>query len=185
MAFVEAHALADVLTQTSDPLDRARRYHRSVHRLLRPHFDFCVAADKGFLARAKMARGDAVSLLDRFLSKMYVSVLAPALEEKPVVSKEWLKAQQMREVSPPWVALLFLLYTLLLWALRTLRGVEYKPPAVAPSRDDMLRAVSAMRPNGSSQTTSAGAQVSNPGSPGATEPAPASDPVPTLPSSVH
>jgi 2-polyprenyl-6-methoxyphenol hydroxylase-like FAD-dependent oxidoreductase len=145
MAFVEAHALADVLAETKDPLDRARRFHRSVHRLLRPHFDFCVAADKGFLARAKMAHGDAVSFLDRFLSKMYVSVLAPALEEKPLVSKEWLKAQQMREVSPPWVALLFLLYTFLLWALRTVRRVEYKPPAVAPSRDDMLRAVMASR----------------------------------------
>src|SRR5262249_49203571 len=126
----------------SEPLARARRFHQRVHRLLRPHFDFCVAADQGFSARAKMARGDAVSLFDRFVSLVYTSVLAPALEERPVISREWLKAQQMREVSSPWVALYLLLFTLVLWLIRVARRIEPKRPSIAPTRDAMLRALS-------------------------------------------
>lgn len=141
MAFVEAHALAEVLRETSNPLARARRYHRRVHRLLRPHFDFCVAADHGFSVRATMARGEAVSPFDRFVSQLLESVLTPALDEKPAVAREWIRAQQLREVSPPWVAILFLLYTLFLWAVRTLKRAERPVQAFAPSRTEMLRSL--------------------------------------------
>jgi 2-polyprenyl-6-methoxyphenol hydroxylase-like FAD-dependent oxidoreductase len=174
MAFVEAHALADVLAETGDPLARAKRYHGSVHRLLRPHFDFSVAADKGFSARAKMARGDAVSFFDRFVSKVYESVLAPALEEKPVVSREWLKAQQMREVTPPWVALLFVFYVLFLWAARTIRGTERVTTPVAPSREAMLSAVQAAPHPGPAPDPYPDSAIAT---------APSSVPPPSLPSS--
>jgi 2-polyprenyl-6-methoxyphenol hydroxylase-like FAD-dependent oxidoreductase len=187
MAFVEAHALADAISGTDEPLARAKRYHGTVHRLLRPHFDFSVAADKGFLARAKMARGDAVSFFDRFVSKVYESVLAPALEEKPVVSREWLKAQQMREVTPPWVAIFFVFYVLLLWALRAMRGVERLTRPVAPSREEMLHAVLAAQATGHrlQATGSESAPASDPALAPASDPAPApaSDPAPAISSS--
>jgi hypothetical protein len=174
MAFVEAHALADVIAETDEPLARAKRYHRSIHRLLRPHFDFSVAADQGFLSRAKMARGDAVSSFDRFVSKVYESVLAPALEEKPVVSREWLKAQQMREVTPPWVAIFFVFYVLVLWALRAIRGGERLTRPVAPTREEMLRAVLGAQAAGSEPAAASATSSAPP-------PAPSSSPPPHRP----
>jgi hypothetical protein len=142
MGFVEAHVLADVIAETADPVARSRRFHARVRRLLKPHFDFCVAADQGFLARAKMARGEPVSFFDRLFSKVFENILAPALEEKPVVAREWLKTQQLREVSPPWVAVLLIFYMLLLWVQRTLKGIHREKPSYAPSRVEMLHALS-------------------------------------------
>lgn len=184
MAFVQAHALAETLEKTADPLARARRYHRRVRELLRPHFDFCVAADRGFAVRARMARGEPVSLFDRLISKAYEKVLAPALEERPLVSREWLRAQQMREVSPPRVALMVLLYTLYLWALRVLRGTRRPPRTDAPSRADMLRAVATFAPHPAPASSSPHPSSPRPSLLPSTPLPPPLLPPPTLPSSI-
>ncbi|HEY2735213.1 MAG TPA: hypothetical protein VGI70_14550, partial [Polyangiales bacterium] len=137
-AFVQARALAETFAVERDPQARAVRYHRSAKRLLRPHFDFCVAADRAFIARAKEARGDKISLPDRLLSHIYEAAFLPALEESGWVAREWLRAQQMCELAPPWVALSVLLYALASWPLRRWRRVPALP-ASGPRRSEMLR----------------------------------------------
>jgi 2-polyprenyl-6-methoxyphenol hydroxylase-like FAD-dependent oxidoreductase len=140
-AFVQAHALADTLARTSDPAERAQRYHAQVWRQLRPHFVFCQAADAAFWARARGARGEAVSLRDRLANRMYESVFIPALEQSPMIAREWLKAQGMGEPSPPWVAVWMVLYMLVLWPLRLVLGAQRRLlPQVGPVRSEMLRA---------------------------------------------
>jgi 2-polyprenyl-6-methoxyphenol hydroxylase-like FAD-dependent oxidoreductase len=139
-AFVQAHALADTLRETSDPAARARSYHRTVWRQMRPHFDFCRTADHAFWARARNARGEAVSLRDRLGNRFYDAAFLPALEQSPLVAREWLKAQQMGEPSPPWVAVVVLLYMLLLWPLRVLMRAQKRLPRVGPLRSEMLQA---------------------------------------------
>jgi 2-polyprenyl-6-methoxyphenol hydroxylase-like FAD-dependent oxidoreductase len=139
-AFVQAQALAEALAATADPRARAQRYHRSVWRLMRPHFDFCVAADRALQTRAKLARGESVSFADRLVSKVYESAFLPALEHSPWVAREWLKAQQMCELAPPWVAISLLLYVLCSWPLRRFSGTRALPARGGPPRSEMLRA---------------------------------------------
>ncbi|HEX4353650.1 MAG TPA: hypothetical protein VHZ95_12060 [Polyangiales bacterium] len=137
-AFVQAQLLAETFAKTRDERARAVQYHRGAKRLLRPHFDFCVAADRAFIARAKQARGDKVSFADRMLSHIYEAAFLPALEESGWVAREWLRAQQMCELAPPWVALSVLLYALARWPLRGFRRAPALP-ASGPERSEMLR----------------------------------------------
>jgi 2-polyprenyl-6-methoxyphenol hydroxylase-like FAD-dependent oxidoreductase len=139
-AFVQAHALAAALAASPDPRDRAQRYHRSVWRLMRPHFDFCVAADRALQTRAKLARGESVPFGDRVVSHVYEAAFLPALEQSGWVAREWLKAQQMCELAPPWVAIGLLLYVLCSWPLRRLSGARALPARGGPPRSEMLRA---------------------------------------------
>jgi 2-polyprenyl-6-methoxyphenol hydroxylase-like FAD-dependent oxidoreductase len=139
-AFVQAHALADALAAVSDPVERSLRYHRSVWTLLRPYFDFCVSADRVFLARAKHARGEPGSLRDRVMSHLFDAAFMPAIEESSWVAREWLKAQQMSELSSPWRALTMLMYMLWRWPVRALSGARRLLPRVGPLRAEMLRA---------------------------------------------
>jgi 2-polyprenyl-6-methoxyphenol hydroxylase-like FAD-dependent oxidoreductase len=139
-AFVQAHALAQTLAETLDPEERARHYHRSVWRLLRPHFDFCVAADRAFLARARLARGESIPFSDRLVSYVYEAAFLPALEESSWVARQWLKAQQMCELAPPWVGLGMLMYILCSWPLRRFTGPRALPARGGPPRSEMLRA---------------------------------------------
>src|SRR5207244_11291786 len=71
MAFVQAGVLADALATRGEPLSRARYFHSQVWKLLRPNFDFSVAADRAMLARAKSARAMPLPLLDPVLSHLY------------------------------------------------------------------------------------------------------------------
>jgi 2-polyprenyl-6-methoxyphenol hydroxylase-like FAD-dependent oxidoreductase len=137
-AFVQAHALGEALLRQREPGARATHYHRSVWRLLRPHFDFCVAADRGFLARARQVRGETLPWRERMVSQAYESAFLPALEESRWVAREWLRAQQMCEIASPWVALQLLVYLLFRWVLRGRSASPKLPAQVGPERGDML-----------------------------------------------
>ena len=139
-AFVQAHALAEVLVATADAHERSQRYHRAVWTLLRPYFGFCVSADRVFLSRAKQARGEHIAWLDRVLSKIFEAAFLPAIEESGWVAREWLKAQQMAELSSPFRALQMLAYMALRWPIRALSGARRLVPPVGPARTQMLEA---------------------------------------------
>jgi hypothetical protein len=114
-----------------------------VRTLLKPHFDFSRAADRAFLARARMARGDAVTFAERLMSYLYEEAFAPIIEVDQRLAREWVKASQMREVSPPWVGLWLMLRLFVLFFVQKLTGRLRKLPSFGPSRDDMLRSLPA------------------------------------------
>jgi 2-polyprenyl-6-methoxyphenol hydroxylase-like FAD-dependent oxidoreductase len=139
-AFVQAHALADALASSRDPREQSRRYHGDVHTLMRTHFQFCVAADAGFLARAKHVRGERMSPVQQLASHAFQSGFLPAVEESPFVAREWWKLQQMGKASGAGVFVLVLLQMVLLWLKRVLSGRRWQLPNLGPTRDEMLAA---------------------------------------------
>jgi hypothetical protein len=81
-----------------------------------------------------------VSLRERLANRIYEAAFLPALDESPLVAREWLKAQQMGEVSPPWFAVVVIVYMLLLWQLRVLSRAQRRLPRLGPVRSEMLDA---------------------------------------------
>lgn len=142
-AFVQAHALADALASSSEPRARSDRYHSEVHELMRTHFQFCLAADAGFLARAKHVRGARMSPVQQVAARAFQSGFLPAVEESPFVAREWWKLQQMGKASGPSVFFLVILQMALLWLKRLLSGRRYQLPHLGPTRDEMLAACAA------------------------------------------
>jgi 2-polyprenyl-6-methoxyphenol hydroxylase-like FAD-dependent oxidoreductase len=138
MAFVQAKVLAEVLAKDGAPEDVASGYFTRVRTLLKPHFDFSRTADQAFLARARMARGDTVSFAERLMSYLYEEAFAPIIEVDLRLAREWLKASQMREVSPPWVGLALAVRMFFLWCWLRLTGRLKKLPSFGPPRAAML-----------------------------------------------
>jgi 2-polyprenyl-6-methoxyphenol hydroxylase-like FAD-dependent oxidoreductase len=139
-AFVQAHALANAFASSSDPRETATRYHNDVWNLMRTHFQFCTAADGGFLARAKHVRGEPMSPRQEFAANAFSSAFLPAVEESPFVAREWWKMQQMGKASGPGVFLLVVLQIAWLWLRRLLSGRRWQLPVLGPPRDQMLAA---------------------------------------------
>lgn len=143
MAFVQGKALAEALSTDAPPEVHASRYFARVRTLLKPHFDFSRAADRAFLARARMARGEPVSFLERLMAYLYEEAFAPIIEVDQRLAREWVRASQMREVSPPWVGLWLMLRLFVVFFVLKLTGKLKKLPSLGPSRDDMLRSLPA------------------------------------------
>jgi 2-polyprenyl-6-methoxyphenol hydroxylase-like FAD-dependent oxidoreductase len=142
MAFVQAHALADVLARASDPAERARRYHAEARRHLRHYFELSKSADHAIEVRARLSRGEAVPLGDRFVKYVFDEALSPALDADGELAREWIRAQQMREPSSPWVALGMLVRVILHWFARRLRPSLHKPlPAFGPTRAELMASI--------------------------------------------
>jgi 2-polyprenyl-6-methoxyphenol hydroxylase-like FAD-dependent oxidoreductase len=140
-AFVQAHALADAVTASLDPRVRAERYHAGVQNLMRTHFQFCVAADAGFLARAKHVRGERMTPVQTIAAAAFQSGFLPAVEESPFVAREWWKLQQMGKASGPIVFVMVMLQMVLLWLKRLLTGRRWQLPYLGPTREQMLARV--------------------------------------------
>jgi 2-polyprenyl-6-methoxyphenol hydroxylase-like FAD-dependent oxidoreductase len=138
MAFVQAKALAETLAVEGAPEEHASRYFARVRTLLKPHFDFSRAADRAFLARARMTRGDPVSFAERLMAYLYEEMFAPIIEVDQRLAREWVKASQMREVSPPWVGLALAMRMFVLFLVLKLTGKLKKMPSFGPSRAAML-----------------------------------------------
>jgi 2-polyprenyl-6-methoxyphenol hydroxylase-like FAD-dependent oxidoreductase len=143
MAFVQAKALSEVLTKGGSPEEQGSRYFARVRELLKPHFDFSRAADQAFLARARMARGESVSLVERLMSYLYEEAFAPIIEVDFRLAREWLKASQMREVSPPWIGLALAVRMAFLWFFLKLGMRLKKLPSFGPPRAAMIAALPA------------------------------------------
>lgn len=99
-AFLQAQALADVLVETADPAARAQSYEQRTHALLRPAFDLSVSTDRIYHARAQLRRGTRVPFGARLVNYLYEHAFLPANATSILVAREFIKAQQMRELSP-------------------------------------------------------------------------------------
>jgi hypothetical protein len=89
-------------------------------------------------ARARLARGETLTGVERFMSFVYERMVTPAIDEDAVVAREWLKVQQMRDVSPPWVGLYMVLRVLVRWFVATVRGHRPSTCVHGPPRAALL-----------------------------------------------
>ena len=140
-AFVQAQVLAEVLSQISDPRERAQQYYHRTRRELLAAFDLSVGTDRMYHVRARLSRGLPLSLSERFLNWGYESGWLPALNASPLVAREMIRAMQMREVSNLGVRL-----TVALELIRALMGSAFRrtrPPQLeaAPPRSEFLRSL--------------------------------------------
>jgi 2-polyprenyl-6-methoxyphenol hydroxylase-like FAD-dependent oxidoreductase len=98
-AFMQAHALADVLAAVADPVERARRYTTDVVTLLQPYYELSVATDRMYHLRARLSRGQPLTLAERLLNYAYEAAWMPAVQASTLVAREMVKSAQMREIS--------------------------------------------------------------------------------------
>jgi 2-polyprenyl-6-methoxyphenol hydroxylase-like FAD-dependent oxidoreductase len=150
-SFVQAHALAEVLGECGDPVERARRYDERTRTLLKQHFDFCVVGDRMYLARAQRARGLGMPLRDRVIDYLYVHAWMPAMRHSLLVAKEFVKAMQMREISSFSLRMRMTLHILLAWIKSWFKNEKAPPLAIGPRREQLLQNLSSFRGGAASE----------------------------------
>jgi 2-polyprenyl-6-methoxyphenol hydroxylase-like FAD-dependent oxidoreductase len=122
-AFVQAELFAEVLAASSDASTRARKYYARTRALMKPHFDFCVAADRMLDSQGRLSRGEAISLTDRVIKYAFEEAWIPAMKRNQLVAREMIKALEMRELSSVWLRIAVLLHLALAWVItRFARG---------------------------------------------------------------
>jgi 2-polyprenyl-6-methoxyphenol hydroxylase-like FAD-dependent oxidoreductase len=138
-AFLQAQALADVLQETANPAARAQAFEQRTRALLRPAFELSVQTDRIYHVRAQLRRGARVPFGARVVNYLYEHSFLPANATSVLVAREFIKAQQMRELSPLRLRLAMSLQ-LLLALLRSvlLRGATPYLPKVPP-RSELLQ----------------------------------------------
>ncbi len=144
-AFVQAHVLSDVLAQSEDPSERARRYYTRAHKLLQPYFNVSVDTDHIYRARARLARGAEVPLRNRIIIYLFDAAWLPAMRTNPLVAREFVKAVQMREISSVGVRIAMVLQILRAFVRSLFRRGEHALPALQLPRAEFLRRVAAAR----------------------------------------
>jgi 2-polyprenyl-6-methoxyphenol hydroxylase-like FAD-dependent oxidoreductase len=138
-AFVQAEALAGVLASTAHPVERARGYSERVEAQLRPQYEFSIAGDQLFAARARRARGEAMPRSLRFVDYLTDQIWAPAALESPFVARESVKTIQMQEISSFWTRIAVLAFMFFSWARRGFRRVDLVAERSGPSRNELRR----------------------------------------------
>jgi 2-polyprenyl-6-methoxyphenol hydroxylase-like FAD-dependent oxidoreductase len=139
-AFMQAHVLADVLARSGDRRACVRDYATRTRALLQPHFDFCVATDRMFHSRGKLARGERVPLLDSLVKLAFEQAWTPAMERSPTVAREMIKAMQMRDLSSVRLRLLVLAHVM---AAAVAGLFRRRAAAPLPDRAELLRSLAA------------------------------------------
>jgi 2-polyprenyl-6-methoxyphenol hydroxylase-like FAD-dependent oxidoreductase len=142
-AFVQAQILAEALSHAAAPEERIERYYQRTRTLLRTHFDSAVAADRLFLNRGRLQRGESLAPADRLLNYLYDEAFTPALHRSLFVAREMVKAMEMRELSPTWRRLAVVAQVV--WAFVAGRFGSTLPalPPLGPSRAELLASLPA------------------------------------------
>jgi 2-polyprenyl-6-methoxyphenol hydroxylase-like FAD-dependent oxidoreductase len=147
-AFMQAHALSDVLTAVTDPVERAQRYYATTLAMLKPYYELSIATDRMYHMRARLSRGEPLAANEKLLNFGYEAGWMPALQRSMLVAKEMVKSAQMREISSV-TTRLAVVFQLFFALLRTLFGVRPAPvDAPPPRRVEVLRLLPAHEDSG-------------------------------------
>lgn len=138
LAFVQAQLLAEALAVAGDQRAQLRKYYARTREVLKPHFDFCVQADRMFQNRAKVSRGERIAFGDRVLRYAYERAYVPAIQASPLVAREMVKATEMREPSSFGLRLAMLFQIARAWLLGLVRPGRVPPIDLGPPRRDFL-----------------------------------------------
>jgi hypothetical protein len=138
---VQAQALAEALTERSEPGPRIERYLKRTRALLRTHFDSAVAADRLFLNRGRLQRGEALPPADRLLNYLYDEAFTPALHNSMFVAREMVKAMEMREPASVLRQAGMVAQVVAAFVGRRFGRALPALPPLGPTRTDLLRAL--------------------------------------------
>ena len=140
-AFVQAHALGDILRETEDKSRRSRSYYERSRTLLQPYFALSVATDRMYHTRAKLRRGIPIKPAERLVNYLYESAWLPATYTSPLMAREFLKSVQMREPSGLSTRLLVLWHLMRAWFTGFIK--RRTSPTQTPPRSEFLRTLAA------------------------------------------
>ena len=105
--------------------------------MLQPYFALSVATDRIYHTRAKLQRGMAVPLPERFINYVYETAWLPATYTSPIIAREFLRSVQMREPSGVWMQLRVSWHMLRAWLSGFLK--RRTAPIQTPPRAEFLR----------------------------------------------
>jgi 2-polyprenyl-6-methoxyphenol hydroxylase-like FAD-dependent oxidoreductase len=142
-AFVQAHVLAEALARSDDPRERARFYYERAHKLLQPYFNVSSDTDHIYRSRARLARGQSIPLRDRIIIYLFDAAWLPAMQQSPLVAREFVKAVQMRELSSVGVRIAMVMQILRAWVRGWFKRDRGAVPPVP--RAEFLRRLAAVR----------------------------------------
>ena len=137
-AFVQAYALADVVAQSGDPVERARRYDERVWAQLRPQYNVCLSAEQLYAARGRRARGQGIARALEVADYFTDQIWAPAAYESPFIARESIRILQMQAVAGFWTRLAVSLLMLWMWVARGFRRVGPVEERTGPARGELL-----------------------------------------------
>lgn len=139
--FIQAHILADVIAQSSDPETRAIRFHAGVREEIRPYFDDMVRQDKQSINAARNALdpdykpGFKARLMKRFVEDGITIVIRTRAD----ILRMAMKSFHMVEKPNLWMRKPSVLFTIArTWARGKKRNAEHYPPKLGPERKEMF-----------------------------------------------
>ena len=140
-AVLEAHLLAEVLLETSDPRQRAIAYDQRLEAEVRPHFTSIVRQDRSAIRRAETERGVGTSprLRSRIFRHFVEFGIQPAIRSDIAVLRAFLPGFHMLSDPADWLRKPgILLRVLRVWARGKRRNAPFLPGRLGPERSEML-----------------------------------------------
>jgi len=139
-AFVEAHALADTLQETSVPAERAVRYAEKLEHAIRPYYDNMVKQDRTSMRQAERGVTGITtrSLKGRMTASFAEDAVTPAVRGNTQLLREAMKGFHMLEAPMDWLQRPTNIAKIILMWLRpkALKRHLY-PPRLGPKRMEM------------------------------------------------
>ena len=143
-AYLQAQTLAETL-KLQDARQRARVYEQQCRRILTPYVKMSTDTDRMYHMRAKLSRGEQVPLGQRIFNYLYEAAWLPAIHSDMVVAREFVKAVQMREISPLGVRVQ-MVFRILRALMRTWLGHRVPQAKSPPPRDAFLKQLASATP---------------------------------------
>lgn len=140
-AFMAAEVLAQALSSSRDPVERAKAYDAGLRREIRPFWNAMVRQDKAAIRRA-LAEQDASyrpSFKARWIKSFVEDAINPATRGDMAVLRALMRPFQMLESPSVWLRNPFVVARILkMWMTPRAAKLRYYLPPLGPSRADML-----------------------------------------------
>jgi flavin-dependent dehydrogenase len=142
--FIQAHIFADVLLETTDPIERSRLFHTRVKEAVGPYFKDMVKQDKGSTKRAKeiLDPNFTPSVRARLTKSFIEDGVLVLMRSNASMLREAMKAFHMVEKPGVWIRQPKTVFLILkTWARGKKRNAAYQAPKLGPERQQMFEAL--------------------------------------------
>lgn len=141
IAVMHAHALADVFSETADPVQRAVEFDKRTHREIRPFWDALVKQDLGAIRRARNEQKP--NYKPRFKARLIKSfaedAIGPATRSNIDVYRAIMKTFHMLDAPTVWLRQPVIVGKVLwTWLKPRSSKATLYPPKLGPDRAEML-----------------------------------------------
>lgn len=142
-AAVQAHVLAVVLDEKTDPVARALAFHANVEKELRPYYNDMLKQDASAIRRAANALDPDYkpSLRSKLIKSFADDAIMPAARADIRVLRDFMRGFHMIDEPGKWIKNWHNITTVLRYWLKSKKSKEAAdlyPPKLGPERDEMM-----------------------------------------------